>query len=352
LRPSGRRAVGTDNVPMSYVVYTSPYVPAEWIAGHGLHPLRVMPSGASHAEALWNRQGVCPYVRAFLSEVKTCQEVAGVVITTVCDQMRRAFDVVARVSTLPGFLMNVPSTWQSLAARRLYLEELNRLGGFMVTLGGTPPSGPHLAEVMRGFDDARASLRGLQGQVPARAWAEAVEGFGRTGRVPAVERECGWWDEAHPTARPTASKVPLALVGGPLRREDLTIFDRVEECGGYVALDATETGQRGLCRAFDRRRLGEEPLLELADAYFDGIQDVSRRPNHGFYDDLIRNLKDRDVRAIILHRYLWCDLWHAEVERLKERTGLPVLDLDADGDQTADNGRRRTRIGAFLEMLR
>jgi hypothetical protein len=56
------------------------------------------------------------------------------------------------------------------------------------------------------------------------------------------------------------------------------LFDLVEEAGGRIALDATETGRRGQPRPFDRRRIAEEPLMELADAYL-GIADASRRPN-------------------------------------------------------------------------
>jgi benzoyl-CoA reductase/2-hydroxyglutaryl-CoA dehydratase subunit BcrC/BadD/HgdB len=237
-------------------------------------------------------------------------------MTTTCDQMRRAFDVVAERATVRVFLMNVPRTWKTVTARRLYLGELERLSDFLVHVGGTKPTNDYLAEVMRG------------------------------------DR----WAEAHPTAYPTGHPtthpaLPVALVGGPMRREDLALFDLIQEYGGFVALDATEGGEAGRPRPFDRRRLGDEPFLELADAYFDGIADLSRRPNDGFYEWLCRLLRERDIRGAIVHRYPWCDLWHAEVERIRQSTGLPVLDLDAGGDDTPDNGRRRTRIGAFMEML-
>jgi benzoyl-CoA reductase/2-hydroxyglutaryl-CoA dehydratase subunit BcrC/BadD/HgdB len=131
----------------------------------------------------------------------------------------------------------------------------------------------------------------------------------------------------------------------------LALFDMVEQYGGYVALDATESGPRSFCRAFDRPRLADEPFLELIDAYFDGIQDIARRPNDGFYESLAPRLRERRIGAIILQRCLWCDLWHAEVERFRQCFGVPVLDLDLDGEEPFDTARMRTRVGAFMEML-
>lgn len=305
---------------MKMVLYTSPYVPAEWIEAHGLEPCRVVPSGGDCVPAFLNGQGGCPFVRTFCSHVLAAQGTCGIMMTTTCDQMRRAFDVVAERATVPAFLMNVPRTWQTVAARRLYLGELERLSGFLVHLGGTRPTDDDLAQVMRDHKEGNR-------------WGDR-------------------WAEAHPTAHRTAHPaIPVALVGGPMRREDLALFDLIREYGGFVALDATEGGEAGRPRPFDRRRLGDEPFLELADAYFDGIADLSRRPNDGFYEWLCRLLRERDIRGAIVHRYPWCDLWHAEVERIRQSTGLPVLDLDAGEDDTPDDGRRRTRIGAFMEML-
>ena len=298
---------------MTKVLYTSPYVPAEWIAAHGLDPVRVTPARTDHVPTMLDRQGVCPFVRSFLAGALAWPAPRVIVMATVCDQMRRGFDVVTHADSTPAFLMNVPSTWQSVAARRLYLDELNRLSAFLVRAGGMRPSSEQLAEMMlaQNEDEITPRPRGLR-------------------------------------TRPT---IPVALVGGPMCKEDLAVFELIEAHGGSVMLDATESGLCGRRRAFDRRRLRQEPLEELADAYFDGIRDIARRPNDEFYVWFRRELAASGARAIIVHRYVWCDLWHAEVERLRQKTGLPVLDLDTSDADPIDNGRNRTRIGAFMEML-
>ena len=117
-------------------------------------------------------------------------------------------------------------------------------------------------------------------------------------------------------------------------------------------LDATEWGERTLPRAFDSERTARDPLHELADAYFDAIPDIFRRPNDALYEYLGRELAARHVRGLILRRYLWCDLWHAEVAQLRAWSPVPVLDLDAADSEASAAGRTRGRIEAFLEMLR
>jgi benzoyl-CoA reductase/2-hydroxyglutaryl-CoA dehydratase subunit BcrC/BadD/HgdB len=89
----------------------------------------------------------------------------------------------------------------------------------------------------------------------------------------------------------------------------------------------------------------------LARAYFEGILDASRRPNDELYKWLERELTGRAVRGIIFRRYVWCDLWHAELARLKDLIELPVLDIDAAGDSHLEQPRISNRLRAFMEIL-
>ncbi len=329
---------------MKKIIYTCPYVPAEWIEAHGLKPARVTPNAAGPAAAVIQREGVCPYVRAFINELIEDKGADGIIVTTLCDQMRRGFDILARRSDVPVFLMNVPNTWQNVGVQKLYIDELGRLGKFLIRLGGKSPSDENLTNIMLAYDTARASIRAAGGYLPARKYAEVITTFGRDG--PGEEFTDIIKQELQ------VEGVPLAIVGGPLMRQDFDIFDIAEQSGGCVVLDATETGERSMCPPFDRRRLRDEPLMELASAYFGGIQDVSRRPNSGLYKWLKGELESRGARGIIFHRYLWCDMWHAELQRLKDWTNLPVLDVDSTGYDDTHRQRTANRIRAFLEMLK
>jgi len=328
---------------MKTIVYTCPYVPAEWIAAHGLRPSRVVPDSVGSVFSLAGREGVCPYVRGFIAEVTKNDRAGAVVVTTVCDQMRRAFDIVTRRCELPAFLMNVPNTWQSPAAQQLYTDELRRLGRFLIRQGGKPPSNDALAAIMLEYDIARTSIFAEREHLSARKYTEKIAAFGRDGLDAVTHGD-------RVSLRPIAG-VPLAIIGGPLMKQEFRIFDIVAESGGRIVLDATETGERGMCAPLDAEGLREDPLSKLARAYFGGIADASRRPDSELYDWLEEELTDRAVQGIIFRRYVWCDMWHAELGRLKDLIDLPVLDIDTAGDFESEENRTAGRIGAFLEML-
>jgi benzoyl-CoA reductase/2-hydroxyglutaryl-CoA dehydratase subunit BcrC/BadD/HgdB len=133
--------------------------------------------------------------------------------------------------------------------------------------------------------------------------------------------------------------------------DESDLFRMVEEAGGRIVLDATETGERTLPAAFDRRRVRDDPLLELANAYFGHIPDAFRRPNSELYVWLARELDRRGVRGILFRRCVWCDTWAAELGRIREWAPVPVLDIDVDGHDDASRARTAGRLRAFLEML-
>ena len=301
---------------MKTIAYVSPFVPAEWIAAHGLRPhrlrLRATDGGPLPAVA----RGVCPYAGALTEAAISGLEASALVLTTVCDQMRGAAALLETHGRCPVFLLNVPSTWQTPAAGQLYRDELRRLGRFLVNFGGRSPDATTLTQAMLAHERQRKS------------------------------------NSRRPTAGGERSGIPLAVLGGPLLETDEKFFDMIEQAGGHMALDATEDGPRTMPRPFDPQRVASDPLAELADAYFDGVRDPFRRPNTRFYEWLGRELTARHIQGIICRRYLWCDLWHVELPRLGQSSKLPVLEIDVGPDDTGAPNRMQGRIEAFLEILR
>jgi benzoyl-CoA reductase/2-hydroxyglutaryl-CoA dehydratase subunit BcrC/BadD/HgdB len=291
--------------------------------------------------------GMCPYARSFLAAAISNQRVSAVVMATTCDQMRHVEALVSQGGDRPVFLMNVPATWQTDAARRLYRHELERLGRFLVQLGGEPPSSERLRGVMIRFDEARRSLRSMRQGMSARRFAEAVSALGSDELDWAAVAEAAVPGDNGPRREP----VRLALVGGPLLAKDRILFDLLEQAGGRLVLDATTGGERTMPAEFDARRLRRDPLGELADAYFGAIPDAFRRPNTGLYDWLGEMIARRGVRGLLCWRYVWCDIWHGELYRLKRASWVPVLDIDAGYNDDGLFARTTARIEAFLEML-
>ncbi len=339
---------------MTGIAYCNPFVPPEWIAAHGLQPGWMDVSFGGSRSLAHAGRALCPYAGAVVDEVLAGLRASAMVLTTTCDQMRHVAAVLQNRGDVPVFLMNVPATWQAQAARQLYQDELERLGRFLVRMGGRPPTGKELTRTLLTYDDARRVLHAARARLSAAEFATAVAAVrgarGLEGGGIRLPGEAG--DRASRTTPDSSPPpgVPLALLGGPLLDKDRVMFDLVERAGGRVVLDATEGGERTLPARLDPERVCLDPLGELTRAYFDEIPAAFRRPNDRLYQWLGEQLARRQVRGVLLHRYVWCDLWHAELARLKEWSSVPVLEID-ECDDDAALGRTVSRIEAFLEML-
>lgn len=288
---------------MKRVLYNSPFVPAVWIRVHGFEPAHVLPS--SSTDEL--REGVCPFGNAYLDAVNNDDSTDPVIFATTCDQMRRCFEL---VTDRPAFLLNVPPAWQSPASSRLYLDELRRLGRFLVQCGGAAPTDGDLANEIRRFEEHRQPAAGLLG-----------------------------------------AGLPLAVVGSHILKDDRVLFDWISAAGGRVAVNGTESG-RGTCAPIDRRRLQTDPLGALADAHYPTIPDAFLRPNSRLHQWLKQEMIASDARGLIVFHYTWCDLWHAEVERFRLWCDVPTLAIQLNDELTSTGANRvRMKIQAFLEML-
>jgi benzoyl-CoA reductase/2-hydroxyglutaryl-CoA dehydratase subunit BcrC/BadD/HgdB len=297
---------------MTTVAYCSPFVPPEWILAHGFVPERIVPSIGAGPSELAGMQGLCPYAGAFAENLMRRKDRA-VVAASTCDQMRRVAQLLQARGGFPVFVLNVPASWQTVNAHRMYRSELERLGRFLVRLGGTPPASAELADLLLEHDARRSLDAGRQ--------------------------------------RVQAGRVPLALLGSPLCKEQLRIEEIIEEAGGTVVLDGTDGGDRTMPGRLDRRAVRGDPLSALADAYFGALPDAFRRPNYPLYAWLAAETRARGVRGVVFAWQTWCDVWHAELPRLVEWSRVPVLGLQLAG--TGDDGARsRARIEAFLEVLR
>jgi hypothetical protein len=250
-------------------------------------------------------------------------------------------EIVAADRVGPTFLLNLPSTWQSGSAFKLYLHELRRLGRWLADIAGISPNDDDIIETLLEYDAARQELRRRKASLPVAEFRRQVEAF--------FADPPGLPPMPDPPVNSSKSAASVALLGGPLTDGRAEIFDAIADAGGRVALDLTRDGPISLPAPIDRRNARRAPLEEMAAAYFPAIPSIRYRPNTPFYQALQRELTEAPVRGVILIRHTWCDLWHAEVARLREWLDVPLLDLDTEGP--TDRARMVGRLAAFLEML-
>ena len=325
------------------VACSSPFIPPEWIAAHGMRPVWLHRSSERSRPSQLAQRGVCHFAESLIDQATASTDVGAIVLTTICDQMRYAAAYLDTNCPTPVFLFNMPSTWESPGVQQLYQDELSRLGRFLESVGGGKVSPDDLRTTMQRYDCARSAAR--------KRWPHRTDG-----------RYAQWLAELRNNATLLTScddaettdadmKKPLALVGGPLWDDDYALFDVIADAGGRIVLDASEWGQRTLPGPLDLERVERDPLAELTRIYFQEIPDVFRRPNTRLYEWLGEHLSARGVRGILFWRRLFCDLWHAELEPMRQWSSVPVLDLEAADGEGITPGRMLGRIEAFLEML-
>lgn len=325
---------------MPTVIVNSPFIPPEWLTAHGFTVQAVTPVPQPDAKF---GEGRCALAEALRMAVADAPA-AVLVWASPCDQLRRAGDELPESPS--RFRFHVPVTWQGEAPFRYYAAELRRLGRFLVAHGGREPDDATLAHELAAWDRRRQQLRELRKLLPDKEFTSRLLGWpgeaappsqGGAGVPPAKDRAT------------TKNPIPLALLGSALTESDLEWFDGLARAGGTVVLNVTENGETILPEPVDRRGLAEHPFTAMAQAHFH-LPAGFRRPNDALYAFLAKELPARGVRGLIVRRQLWCDLWHAEVARLREATDLPLLDLEAVAGTAP--AHTRTRIEAFMEALR
>jgi benzoyl-CoA reductase/2-hydroxyglutaryl-CoA dehydratase subunit BcrC/BadD/HgdB len=332
---------------MKTVAYSCPFVPPEWIAAHGLRPRLLVPRSLGTGAAAGPTAGVCAFARAAAQAAIAEKDIDAYVATSLCDQRRRAMELAGRQSKKPIFMLHVPAACQAPKVEKLYAAELQRLGQFLVRLGGKEPSRSELAGSILAYSLARAKLAARAASVNARQAAEAFWSLGENGPDP---KSKPWLSRMHLDDHIVHPGVPILLLGSPLTREGLVVLDLVEQAGGRVTVNATENGPAIVPGSFHVLQRRASLLDQLVRAYYRHIPHPFSRPNDRLYEWLADALKTSQARGILFIRYVWCDLWHAELARLKERCGVPVVDVDLTaGDDTV--ARLAGRVQALMEML-
>jgi hypothetical protein len=110
----------------------------------------------------------------------------------------------------------------------------------------------------------------------------------------------------------------------------------LQQVGLHVVLNATESPLWETHAPADGCKLEVRPL-------------IVQRPNTPFFEWLRRNSQTFRLQGWVLLRQTWCDLFHAEVVRLKSETSLPWLDLETGAYPALE--ALHTRAEAFAERL-
>jgi benzoyl-CoA reductase/2-hydroxyglutaryl-CoA dehydratase subunit BcrC/BadD/HgdB len=143
---------------------------------------------------------------------------------------------------------------------------------------------------------------------------------------------------------------PRVMITGSVL-ENPQIVELLEQCGARVVIDDLCSGTRQFWQTVE---VDENPLESLSRHYISRVtcprmKDTARR-----FDQIHRLIEDFKVEGVIFYTMKFCDPFLYDVPRLKEyllTRKIPALILEADYTP-GTLGRVRTRVEAFIEMLR
>jgi benzoyl-CoA reductase/2-hydroxyglutaryl-CoA dehydratase subunit BcrC/BadD/HgdB len=335
------------------------YTPLEILQAAGLYPYRIVPEPAraiTLADAYIERS-FCPYARSCLGEalLGRYRFLDGVVVVNSCDAMRRLYDVWRYYVGGQIYLLDLPRTDTDLAVA-YYRECLVRFIGELEAHYQVSISTASMAEAISARNRTRSRLRELYRlnkscgmPVPAGPLQRVV----RASTMLPGDTFTGLLEQLLAEIGRTGSDLregPRVLISGSIM-DNPQIVELIEECGARVVGDDMCTGTRLFWQTVEP---DGEPLTALSRYYLGRtpcprMKDAQRR-----FDHIFQLIDDLPADGVIFYTLKFCDPFLYDIPLLKEQLGargVPVLTLE--GDYTPGTlGRVRTRIQAFVEMLR
>lgn len=351
-RDSGRPVVGT----------VCANIPEEVLQAAGALAVRLRAPGledTANADSHMHRIN-CSYTRALL-ELQLSGNLDfldGLVTTNTCDHMLRLAGELEANASLP--FVHYFSMAHSLgaASTEWFVMEIRRLIEHLEASFGTTVSDQDLCESINASDRVRGLMARLnelrRRDPPALSGAEflrialagmSVPKAGFCDRLeallPALEQR-----RAGESGRPR-----LMVIGGGC--DSPGFIDFIEQGGAWVVSDGLCFGTRHYQGLADPE--AEEPLLAIAGRYAQRLACPSVmnafEHNLGLLTEMIR---DGRIHGVVCGRLKFCDHWAGFRKLLTgalQKQEVPVLDLEREY-ATRGSGQIRTRVQAFLEMIR
>ncbi len=336
------------------------YTPLEILLAAGLYPYRIVPepTGAITLADSYIERSFCPYVRSCLGEALEGRYrfLNGLVVVNSCDPMRRMYD--AWRYYIGGelvSLLDLPRVDSDLAVE-YYRECLDRFIGELEAHYQVDISADALAGAILTQNKTRSRLRELYQQNQDCGMPISAVQIQRVVRASTVlpgdtftELLEDLLDEVGST-KSDFQEGPRVLVSGSILDNPLVI-ELIEQCGARVVGDDLCTGTRQFWQPVEP---DGDPLMALSRYYLGRtpcprMKDAQRR-----FDYLFQLIDDFRADGVIFYTLKFCDPFLYDIPVLKGQLGargIPSLNLE--GDYTPGTlGRVKTRIQAFIEMLR
>jgi len=346
------------------VGYICNYVPQELLSAAGVRHSRIFRAGSTKtvsAGELYTQSVFCDFTKScigFFEEKDPFYKSFDKVYNFhSCSTMKRASEVIEQF--VPTKLLNLPKIRPSTEARDFFREEILNFKSDLEELTGKPIADEGLQRQITIYNRARRLLKEIsdlrKGDSPPLSGAEFLDlarGFyylpGER-LVPALEQVL------EGLKQPPKSKVrPLRLMvsGSIVADGDRRLLDIIEqELGARVVIEDHCAGVRPFYHTISET---EDPYRALANGYLDQAPCARMKPLSDGVAFSGRLAREYAVDGVVYVFLKFCACYGvSKKEFLTEfhAQKLPVLEISSDYSES-DHGQLKTRIEAFVEVLR
>ena len=353
--------------------YFCNYVPEELIKSADAVPLRLVSGGnleAMQAGEQYVKPYCCPYIRSCIgnrvNENPLYKYLDAICVAGTCDGMKNVAEYWRKYFNIPVFSVGVPKVSNRFRTREYaseyFKEELIQLKRDLEKLTGIRITNKALRESIRFYNLMRSRMRRLYDYLNIESsqisWRDIfrISHIGyqidRTEFLSQVENILKKLSIKTNSTETRDKQVRLMVYGSIMAFEDTKVLDIIEVSGGKIVADALCTGSR-----FWRKDVSiERSLIDgLVDRYLYNIpcahmMDYMMRLNY-----VIAAARESKSQGLIYYNLKSCDTYRSEFrefqEDIKKELGIPSLLIETEYSP-ADIGTTRTKIEAFLEILR
>ncbi|MFH1032540.1 MAG: double-cubane-cluster-containing anaerobic reductase [Chloroflexota bacterium] len=295
---------------------------------------------------------ICPYVQS--SHL--------IVGETTCDGKKKMFELLAQHQ--PVYVMEVPNK-KTPQSRELWLKEVWAFKDVIVKLTGNKITTGKLNQAIELVNERRRALQRLYNlrkfkPVPISGkdalLVTQVSFYDDVKRcTEQVNALCDELTERVAKGEGVAPvNAPRILVSGsPMAIPNWKLHHILETSGAVVVCEESCTGTRHFAELVKHGKSLEEQIKNLAERYMN-IHCACFTPNDERLDDIVNLAKEYQADGIIHYNLLFCHTYASEAVKVEKRlkeAGIPLLRVETDYSDE-DMGQLKTRIGAFLEMIK
>ncbi len=342
--------------------FTCAYTPLPLIDAAGFSPYRILPVGDCPDQAgHLLHDNLCPHIKRILDRAiaRDLPDLDGVVFVNSCDAMRRLADAWQHVRKNDRItFIDLPATIGELA-EAFIKDELVRMAGVLAEWRGNAIKEADIEKSIETFNRIAARLQELSKRYISGRHAggyAALQSLYNTAATSAFDATLKQLDNlsaAPDESNPEREGVSIYLFGNVMPEPEA--FSLMESCDAVIVDADFCTGSRLF-----------SPIAghDAGDVFTRLARHIQRKPPCARTFDplqpgaLARDTIDRaravNARGVIGHVVKFCDPYLERLPGIREYfrdAGMPLLILE--GDCTLRSiGQQKTRIEAFIEMLR